>query len=78
MVGNFTARYKKISSGYMGQIIEWPEVVTEGTTLEECREMLVDALNEMILAYGDLKKEIPVGHVLFEPISVEIQVPAAV
>jgi predicted RNase H-like HicB family nuclease len=78
MVGNFTARYKKISSGYMGQIIEWPEVVTEGTTLEECREMLIDALNEMILAYGDLKKEIPVGHVLFEPISVEIQVPAAV
>jgi predicted RNase H-like HicB family nuclease len=78
MVGNFTARYKKISSGYMGQIIEWPEVITEGTTLEECREMLVDALNEMILAYGDLKKEIPVGHVLFEPISVEIQVPAAV
>jgi predicted RNase H-like HicB family nuclease len=57
MVGNFTARYKKISSGYMGQIIEWPEVVTEGTTLEECREMLVDALNEMILAYGDLKIE---------------------
>jgi predicted RNase H-like HicB family nuclease len=41
----------------MGQIIEWPEVVTEGTTLEECREMLVDALNEMILAYGDLKIE---------------------
>ena len=78
MVGNFTARYKKISSGYMGQIIEWPEVITEGTTLEECREMLIDALNEMILAYGDLKKEIPVGHVLFEPISVEIQVPAAV
>lgn len=60
MLSNFTARYKKISSGYMGQIIEWPEVITEGATLEECREMLVDALNEMILAYGDLRKEIPV------------------
>ncbi len=78
MLSNFTARYKKISSGYMGQIIEWPEVITEGATLEECREMLVDALNEMILAYRDLKKEIPVEHVLFEPISVDIQVPGAV
>jgi len=35
----------------MGQIVEWPEVVTEGKTLEECREMLKDALHEMILAY---------------------------
>lgn len=78
MLSNFTARYKKISSGYMGQIIEWPEVITEGATLEECREMLVDALNEMILAYRDLKKEIPVEHVLFESISVDIQVPTAV
>jgi predicted RNase H-like HicB family nuclease len=59
MLGNFTAKYKKISSGYMGQIVEWPEVVTEGKTLEECREMLEDALKEMMLAYIELKKEIP-------------------
>ena len=59
----------------MGQIIEWPEVVTEGKSLEDCREMLEDALNEMVLAYIDLKKEIPQGRVLFEPITVEV--PAA-
>ena len=46
----YTAKYTKISSGYMGQLVEWPEVVTEGQTLEECRELLKDALHEMILA----------------------------
>jgi len=47
---NYTAKYTKITSGYMGQLVEWPEVVTEGKNLEECRGMLRDALNEMVLA----------------------------
>jgi len=42
----------------MGQLVEWPEVITEGKTLEECREMLKDALHEMILAYRQQSKEI--------------------
>ena len=50
MLSNYTAKYTKISSGYMGQLVEWPEVVTEGKTLEECREMLKDALREMVIA----------------------------
>ncbi len=56
----FTAKYTKIDSGYMGQIVEWPEVVTEGKDLEECRAMLRDALNEMVLAYKQTGKEIPI------------------
>jgi len=56
---NYTAKYTKISAGYMGQLVEWPEVVTEGKDLEECRAMLRDALNEMLLAYEQLGKEIP-------------------
>ena len=39
----------------MGQLAEWPEVVTEGKTLEECRKMLQDALHEMTLAYLEQK-----------------------
>ncbi len=77
MVGNFTAKYTKTSSGYMGQILEWPEVVTEGKDLEECGEMLEDALKEMIRAYTLLNKEIPRGKVLFEPFTVEIPATAA-
>ena len=59
MLTNYTAKYTKINSGYMGQLVEWPEVITEGNTLEECREMLKDALNEMIAAYRQQGKEIP-------------------
>jgi predicted RNase H-like HicB family nuclease len=70
---NFTAKYTKISSGYMGQLVEWPEVVTEGRDLEECRSMLRDALNEMVLAYQQLGKEIPTGNALIEQLPVEVQ-----
>ena len=59
---SYTAKYTKISSGYMGQLVEWPEVVTEGKDLEDCRSMLRDALNEMVLAYNELGKEIPLGN----------------
>jgi predicted RNase H-like HicB family nuclease len=59
MVRSYTAKYTTISSGYMGQLVKWPEVITEGKTLEECREMLKDALNEMLSAYKQQGKEIP-------------------
>jgi predicted RNase H-like HicB family nuclease len=70
---NFTAKYTKISSGYMGQLVEWPEVVTEGKDIEECRAMLRDALHEMVLAYNQLGKEIPLGNALIEQLPVEVE-----
>jgi len=70
---NYTAKYTKIDSGYMGQLIEWPEVVTEGRELEECRTMLRDALHEMILAYKQLGREIPRGNALIEQLPVEVE-----
>lgn len=69
---SYTAKYIKIARGYMGQIVEWPEVVTEGSTLEECREMLRDALTEMIAAYCQMSKPIPRGATLFEQLSVDV------
>jgi predicted RNase H-like HicB family nuclease len=72
MLKNYTAKYTKIKSGYMGQLVEWPEVITEGKTLEECREMLKDALGEMILAYRQQGKEIPAGGGLIEQLPVEV------
>jgi predicted RNase H-like HicB family nuclease len=73
MLKNYTANYTRISSGYMGQLIEWPEVITEGESLEDCRELLQDALHEMITAYREQQKEIPSGGALIEQIPVEIQ-----
>ena len=71
MTKSYTAKYTKISSGYMGQLIEWPEVITEGKTIEECREMLKDALSEMIHAYKQQGREIPLGGGLLEQMLVE-------
>ena len=70
---NYTAKYTKIAAGYLGQLVEWPEVVTEGKDLEDCRSMLRDALNEMLLAYNELGKEIPLGNALIEQLPVEVE-----
>lgn len=71
MVRSYTAKYTKISSGYMGQLVEWPEVITEGKTIEECREVLRDALQEMMQAYKQQGKEIPLGGDFLEQVLVE-------
>lgn len=71
MLKSYTAKYTKISSGYMGQLLEWPEVITEGKTIDECREMLRDALREMVLAYKQQGREIPLGGGLLEQVLIE-------
>jgi len=56
----------------MGQLVEWPEVITEGRTLEDCRDMLKDALKEMVKAYRKQKKSIPLGGSLLEQLPVSV------
>ncbi|MCI0419710.1 MAG: type II toxin-antitoxin system HicB family antitoxin [Acidobacteria bacterium] len=72
MIHTYTAKYTKIRSGYMGQLVEWPEVITEGKSLEKCRELLEDAVREMVAAYREQRKEIPAGRALLEQIPVEV------
>jgi predicted RNase H-like HicB family nuclease len=55
---SFTAMYSRCERGYMGQLLEWPEVVTEGKSIDECRELLQDALQEMIAAHREIGKDI--------------------
>ena len=71
MLGTYTAKYTKIPSGYMGQLVEWPEVVTEGKNLDNCRQLLQDAVQEMTLAYRQQNKEVPVCGELIEQLPVE-------
>ena len=61
MRSKYTTTYTQIPSGYMGQLVEWPQVITEGATLAECRDCLQDALQEMIAAYQERGQEIPRG-----------------
>ncbi len=44
MTSTYAGKYTKIENGYMGQLVESPEVVTEGATLGECRQLLKGAL----------------------------------
>jgi len=50
----FTAKFTKLQTGFMGQILELPEVITEGADIEECNTLLVEALQDVILAYKEL------------------------
>ena len=72
MLMTYTAKYTKIDSGYMGQLVESPEVLTEGRTLEGFRKMLQDALHEMIMAYRQQNQKLPIGGALLEQMPVEI------
>jgi len=72
MLRYYTAKYTKIDSGYMGQLVEWPQVVTEGSDIEDCRLQLRDALNEMIAAYHEQGWEVPSEGGLLEQIAVEV------
>ncbi|MDY6400470.1 MAG: type II toxin-antitoxin system HicB family antitoxin [Synergistales bacterium] len=72
MLKNFTALYMKLEHGYMGKILEWPGVITEGNDLEDCEEMLTDAAHEMMLGYKDEGLKIPNTSIIVKPISIPI------
>jgi predicted RNase H-like HicB family nuclease len=54
----------------MGQLLEWPEVVSEGATLEECRVMVEDAALEMLHVYEEDGLPVPQGHAILETIAI--------
>ncbi len=49
----YTACYTKTETGYTGQLLEWPDIISEGVSIDECREMLEDATREMIAVYRE-------------------------
>ena len=56
----------------MGQLTEWPEVISEGETIESCHQSVQDALQEMIAAYRQQNQAIPLGKSSIEQILVEV------
>lgn len=66
----FTACYTKLEHGYMGQLLEWPNVITEGDDLEDCEKMLKDAAHEMMITYQDDGVDIPQIPLVVKPISI--------
>ena len=57
-----TAVFTPDENGWtMAQLAEWPAVVTCAPTLDEARDMLVDAANEMVASYREEGREPPIG-----------------
>lgn len=69
----FTACYRKLEHGYMGKLLEWPGVITEGDNIDDCRECLIDAAAGMALAYRDSGYEIPHTVMTVEPLSIPLE-----
>ncbi|MBQ2617514.1 MAG: hypothetical protein IJG51_09235 [Synergistaceae bacterium] len=69
----FTACYRKLEHGYMGKLLEWPGVITEGDDLDDCRECLIDAAKEMALTYYEEGLEIPQATIITEPLSLPLE-----
>jgi len=56
----------------MAQLAEWPAVVTCGRTVDEAREMLLDAAREMIASYHDEGREPPIGGGHVEQLTIDV------
>ena len=68
-----TAVFTPDENGWtMAQLAEWPAVVTCGRTVEEAREMLLDAAREMIASYRDEGREPPIGGGHAEQVTIDL------
>ncbi len=68
-----TAVFTPDENGWtMAQLAEWPAVVTCGRTVEEARELLLDAAREMLASYRDDDREPPIGAGHAEPIAIDL------
>jgi predicted RNase H-like HicB family nuclease len=68
-----TAAFTPDENGWtMAQLAVWPAVVTSGRTVEEARELLLDAAREMVAFYRDEGREPPIGGGHAEQITIDL------
>lgn len=77
MTLTFTAVFEEVSEseggGYVAYVEELPGAITEGDTIEEARENLQDAVNELVEANRMLASQAQAGHsVIRESITVDV------
>jgi len=67
----FTAVFRKVPEGYVGFVEELPGANTQGTTLDETRQNLEEAISLVLEANRALAEEDLVGQeVIREPITI--------
>jgi predicted RNase H-like HicB family nuclease len=68
---NFTAVFRKVPEGYIGFVEELPGANTQGTTLEEARTNLQEAVELVLEANRQLIEEAAAGgETIREPLKV--------
>jgi predicted RNase H-like HicB family nuclease len=68
-----TAVFTPDENGWtMAQLAEWPAVVSCGCTVEEARELLLDAAREMIASYRDEGRKPPIGGGHAEQVTIDL------
>jgi predicted RNase H-like HicB family nuclease len=68
-----TAVFTPDENGWtMAQLAEWPAVVTCAPTVDQAREMLLDAAQEMLASYRDEGQEPPIGAGHAEQITIDL------
>lgn len=68
-----TAVFTPDENGWtMAQLAEWPAVVTCGRTVDEARDMLLDAAREMIASYHDQGRQPPIGGGHAEQVTIDL------
>ena len=70
----FTACYTKLKDGcgYMGQLLEWPNVITYGENINDCRDSLIDVAAEMADIYKEDGLKIPNRTLIVEPLAIPV------
>lgn len=68
-----TAVFTPDENGWtMAQLAEWPAVVTCAPTLDEARDMLLDAAHEMVASYRAEGREPPIGGGRVESLKIDL------
>ena len=57
----------------MGQLLEWPNVITDGESLEDCRDSLIEVAAEMADIYEEDGLEIPDVSLTVETIDIPVK-----
>ncbi|MCX6815622.1 MAG: type II toxin-antitoxin system HicB family antitoxin [Candidatus Aenigmarchaeota archaeon] len=72
-ISGLTAIYKKVKEGYVAYVEEIPGVNTQGSTLKEAKENLLDALKLVLEANREISgKEMKNEKIIREKISVSV------
>jgi predicted RNase H-like HicB family nuclease len=68
-----TAVFTPDENGWtMAQLAEWPAVVSCAPTLDEARDMLLDAAHEMVASYRAEGREPPIGGGRVESLKIDL------